>query len=269
MCAAVDTCETVQSAIRKVMDGDAGSHQHTINNTLSHSGSCAWLLLVLYLLSAFLCPLVITEMDDNGSLIPAAMTLDAPPVAPPVDPRAPLGAMTNTPSDTHESLTPRTFGIVQAATRAAVEMLQANGVAAAAASTAAAAAPPPAAPAPASQVKPPTASKRRTKNSAPQRMVSARCVGAGVQPPQHERHLLPQLAPPGLRAHAGHVHGEHCLSLPAIHKAPGVRRRRGRGGQVQQDGRIRRGLRATGAAGLQAEPLDRPAGGAHRLANSR
>ena len=93
-CAAVDTCETVQSAIRKVMDGDAGSHQHTINNTLSHSGSCAWLLLVLYLLSAFLCPLVITEMDDIGSLIPAAMTLDAPPVAPPVDPRAPLVAVT-------------------------------------------------------------------------------------------------------------------------------------------------------------------------------
>ena len=174
VCAAVDTCETVQSAIRKVMDGDAGSHQHTINNTLSHSGSCAWLLLVLYLLSAFLCPLVITEMDDIGPLIPAAMTLDAPPVAPPVDPRAPLGAMTNTPSDTHESLTPRTFGIVQAATRAAVEMLQANGVAAAAASTTAAAAPPPAAPAPASQVKPPTASKRRTKNSAPQRKLEAK-----------------------------------------------------------------------------------------------
>eukprot|EP01046_Picozoa_sp_COSAG06_P017256 COSAG06_NODE_1165_length_10453_cov_11.516032_7_plen_189_part_00 len=72
---------------------------------------------------------------------------------------------------------------------------------------------------------------------------------------------LPQLLPPALRVRAtGRVHGKHRLSLPTIDEAPGLRRHRGRGGQVQQDGRVRRGDRAAGAA--EAEPLRRGRRGA-------
>jgi hypothetical protein len=94
-------------------------------------------------------------------------------------------------------------------------------------------------------------------------IVVARPVHVRVQPLQHERELLPQLLPPALRVRTtgrDRVHGKHRLSLPTINEAPGLRRHHGRGGQVQQDGRVRRGDRAAGAA--EAEPLRRGRRGA-------